>query len=448
MSRTGYTHPLVVFEHLDNGDVMWSKNRIAVLLSVCLTCLVQTLVYAIPLPVLPNYLLSHETLNLTQGHFGVIMAISTAVTVIIQPIVGRLLVSTISDKVMMSAGLLINGVITAAMLLLAECQTRTQLYYTTLTLHALASCGHSMSSVAVYVAVGAHLSDVNHIMLPAFDILFGIALLIGPLIGWPLYVHGGVKIVYIVTGGICMASALLVALFYPRKRAEGGEEADDESSPKPTKSKASYSILLKWPLILNILIIAHCYCMMTLNDVSLTFRLHSVIENWPGENSVLIFGVAGATFALLGIGFGYLSKAIADTRLYVLLALPIGAGAWILLSSIFNWCKNLFWMYLAQLLLGLSMSPMYICSYFFSLKALNGENDPGVYAVVSGVFNPTANLGGALGQFLSKYLEIPKEHPYVQRIGPDSAMIALNMILFVVLGVTMCFSRASIKTRS
>ena len=103
------------------------------------------------------------------------------------------------------------------------------------------------------------------------------------------------------------------------------------------------------------------------------------------------------------------------------------------------------WIYLAQLLLGLALSPMYMCSYLFTLKELGGENDPGVYAVVSGVFNPAANLGAATGQFVSKYLEITKEYPFVTLIGPDSAVIVLNIVLFVVLGVTMCYRRASAK---
>lgn len=357
-----------------------------------LGCLLQGSTYSHLTSFFNKFALSEK--HLTSGQYGIIMGSYCLSVAIVTPFAAKLVtMRTFLDKTIMIFGWTVDAIFCIIMAFVNSVKGGYLFFVASLIVRTLEAIGCAIGFFMLYVIIGAELSEINHIIIPIMETMYGVAVVIGPAAGGILYDYGGFRMPFFVFGGLLFGVTLLAMMFFPKPRIVSTEE----SQMKPPSIRS----VIKPAIIVNVLCSLNAFTLIPFNESTLALRLNEKFAMTASECGV-IFLCVGGMYALSSLLLGYLSKRVTDPRYLVLLGQCFILLGLILQAPLIEINQTTNVIYVAQMVFGFGSGPAFVCSYLHSLKYLaNGKETKQTYAVLSAIFTPITSIGATIGPLIA-----------------------------------------------
>ncbi|XP_003743382.2 MFS-type transporter SLC18B1-like [Galendromus occidentalis] len=339
-----------------------------------------------------------EEKDLSSAQYGVIMGANCFVMIFVSPVTAKLVdLRYFKDKNIMFVAWTIDAVFCFLFSFAYKLGPGYPFFFGSLTLRILEAFGTAVGFVMPYVITGLELNEINHIIIPVLETIYGLAVVAGPAISGILFDLGGFPLPFRVLGGALMTLMFLGICFFP----EPDERSDVEEK---TSGGGSLRRVLKFPVVVNVLCTVSSFVLLSFNESTLALRLNSKFGMSATECG-LLFLYAGGLYAFSSLFLGYISRRISDPRHLVLPCQVIILFALLLQGPLIPVEQTRGVVILAQMLLGLGAGPAFVCSYLHSLRYIsNGDESKETHAALGAIFTPATAIGGTIGPLVANVL--------------------------------------------
>ncbi|XP_003739074.1 MFS-type transporter SLC18B1-like [Galendromus occidentalis] len=398
------------------------RRKLCVLTFLCLGGLLQGATFSHINSFFNLYAL--DVKGLTSAEYGIIMGCYCFVMVFVTPPAAKLVnLKLFKDKTILFAAWTIDAAFCLMLSFAHRFPQGNQFFFGSLIIRILEAVGSAMGIIMLYVITGQELNDINHIVIPLFETIHGISVVVSPALGGILYDFGGFPMPFWVMGGALLSATMLAVGFFP----EHVSPASEEKTSQDNGTRSAW----KLPVIVNALSSMSAYVLISFNESTLARQLN-VEFGMDATESGMLFFYAGGMYAISSLVFGFLSKKISDPRYFVLLGLITSIVALVLLGPLVPVKQTKGIVILSQVLLGAGTGPSFVCSYMHSLECIsNGQNTKWTYAALSAIFTPAASIGCTIGPVMAGM--ILNNYPF-------EAVVAVNALQTAVMALLLTYT--------
>ncbi|XP_003739075.1 MFS-type transporter SLC18B1-like [Galendromus occidentalis] len=408
----------------------WKRGGL-VMIFLCLSVLLQGATYSHITSFFNVYAL--EVKGISSAAYGIIMGSYCFVVVFVTPLTAKLVsLKYFRDKTLLFIAWIIDSSFCLLMSLVYKLGRGNPFFLGSLTLRIFEACGCAMGCMMVYVIVGLELNEINHIVIPILETIYGVSVVVGPAVSGILFDVGGFPLPFWFMGGTLMALTMLGLSFFPEPRKLSPED------PAPD----SVSIWTAWefPVIVNVLCAMNAFVLISFNESTLALQLN-IKFGMSATESGMLFLFAGGTYALSSLVFGFVSKRILDPRYFVLIGQIISLVALTLQGPLIPVRQSKEILILAQILLGIGSGPCYVCSYIQSLRYLSkGKESKELYAALTAIFTPATSVGCTIGPLMAGFILDYYSYETVVAVN-----VSLTVAVAILLFCTICMGTKTFK---
>lgn len=349
--------------------------------------------YGVLAPFYPDEARHKENSNL---QIGFVFSMYAILGICSSPIVGYLLSKGVSSKTITVIALITGGGFFATLGLLDKVPEGLPFFVANIAVRIFQTCGTSICQPCFYSIVATELHEYRNVAVATLETMFGLGMMAGPALGGILYEIGGYPLPCYIFGGIVVFVGIIALLFLPRT----------EISPKTTSTISWKSLDIH--LVFDFLAIVCAISIMCFNDISLSGEL----SNYELSHSTigLVFLACASVYAVSSIGWGSIVKKVDDSRYLVVIGAILTCFAAILMRPIelIGITITLPLQILAQCLIGLGTSAIYVCSTLhgmhYAVHRLGFPDDISTHGFISGFFMTAMFLGCFIGPVLGGLL--------------------------------------------
>lgn len=367
-------------------------KRTVVLFFILVGCFLQGSTYSHLTSFFNKYALVEKDLSSSQH--GIIMGSYCFVIIFVTPITAKLVTTRrFMDKMILFFGWAVDAIFCMVMAAVSKVPSGYPFFGSALAMRLLEAIGCAIGFFMLYIIVGAEMSEINHIVIPIIETVYGVSVMVGPAISGILYDYGGFTLPFLTLGGALLVLTVLGLLIFPKPRPIPLDTVND----KPPSMWSA----MKAPIIMNIICAFNTSMLVSFNESTLAFRLNEKFGMSASESGFVFF-YAGSLYAFSSLVLGYLSRKVADPRCLVLPGQILIVVALAIQAPLMPIKQTRQTIYMAQALFGFGTGPAYVCCYLHSLKYLaNGAETKETYAVLSAIFTPMTALGSTLGPLVA-----------------------------------------------
>lgn len=343
-----------------------------------------------------SFLSEHATLvGMTTMQYGIIMGTNSVVAIIVLPLIPKFtMLNIISDKCFLITGYVIDA---TAMLAITSVDylglTGHGFFFALLALRVVQSIGASIGFTLVYSVSGVELPNHSHITVPFLETMYGTGLTLGPAISGALYDVGGFPLPFMYHSAMLFALAMVAARFLPHHSTSDAEEENGLSLKK----------ILRPTILTCMLMVATSNIVDTFNDSTLAMLLHKF--SLPTTLVGLSFFLPAGSYTVSSLVSGFLSGG-PHKHLVLLICPLITIVSLIFLAPLVPMAEHPLWLvYICQLLLGLSVGPMYVYCYLLTVADLTSISDnKSAHTATAAVTNWSAFVGCFIGPVMGSFI--------------------------------------------
>ncbi|OQR69791.1 hypothetical protein BIW11_01781 [Tropilaelaps mercedesae] len=411
-----------------------SEKTALVLFFLLVGCFFQGTTYSQLTAFFNKYALIEKGLSSSQ--YGIIMGSYCFVIIFVTPMAAKLVtMRRFMDKTILFFGWVLDATFCMIMASVSKAASGYPFFAASLCLRLLEAIGCAIGFFMLYIIVGAELSEINYIIIPIIETVYGVSVVIGPAISGVLYDYGGFSLPFLTLGGTLLGLTILALVIFPKPRPV----LPDAANEKPPSMWSA----VQGPIIVNVICSLNTFILISFNESTLALRLNEAFGMTASESG-FAFLYAGGLYAFSSLLLGYLSQRVADPRFLVLFGQVLIIVSLIIQVPLIPSEQTRQKVYLAQILFGLGTGPTFVCSYLHSLKYLaNGAETKETYAVLSAIFAPMTALGGTLGPLIAGV--ILDFYSYETVVAVNTVQTVIVMICLVV-AIIVTRSSASPKT--
>lgn len=373
----------------------WKRGS-CVLAFVCLGFLIQGANYSHMTSFFNIYALKEKGLSLAQ--YGIIMGANCFVMVFVSPLTAKLVnLRFFKDKTILFIAWATDATFCLIMSFAYKLGPGYPFFIGSLTLRLLGAFGCAIGFVMPYVMTGLELNEINHIIIPMLEAIYGLSIVAGPALSGVLFDVGGFRLPFWVLGGALSFLTILGMCFFPEPQTK-------EDAEEYLYGRRNLRSVLKLPVIVNVLCTSSSSVLLSFNESTLALRLN-VKFGMSATESGMLFLFAGGMYATSSLLLGFISKRISDARFLVLPGQIVVLVALILQGPLIPIKQTKEIVVLAQMLLGAGAGPAFVCSYLHSLRYLsNGKETKETHAALGAIFTPATAVGGTIGPLVANIL--------------------------------------------
>lgn len=408
----------------------WRRGA-CVLIFLCLGCLLQGATYSHVTSFFNVYALEQK--GLSSAEYGVIMGSYCFVIVFVTPLTARIVnLKCFKDKTLLLVGWAIDAMFCLLMSFTHHLAQRHAFFFGSLILRGLEATGCAIGFLMLYVITGLELNAINHIVIPLLETIYGVSIVLGPAVSGMLFDLGGYPLPFWAMGATLLTTLFLAMFLFPKPVKTPPEE--------DAAKHGGISQAWRIPVIVNVLCTMSAFAVISFNDSTLAMRM-KVKFGMNATESGLLFLYCGGTYAIFGLLLGLISKRIPDLRYLVFSGQLLTLVALTLQGPLIPMEQTKGIVILAQILLGASAGPSFVCSYMQSLRYLsNGEETKEMYAALSALFTPACSIGCSIGPFMSGI--ILDHYSYEVAVAVNVVQTALMALLLI---STICVCDKTVK---
>ncbi|XP_003740074.1 MFS-type transporter SLC18B1 [Galendromus occidentalis] len=343
-----------------------------------------------------SFLSEHaQRVGMSTMQYGIIMGTNSVVAITVLPLIPKFtMLNIISDKCFLIIGYLIDA---TAMLAITSVDflglTGSSFFFALLALRIVQSVGASIGFTLVYSVSGVELPDHSHLTVPFLETMYGTGLTLGPAISGALYDLGGFPLPFTYHSAMLFGLAFVAGRFLPQHAPADSEEERGLSLKK----------MLRPTILICMLMVATSNIVDTFNDSTLAMLLHRF--SLPTTLVGLSFFLSAGSYTASSLVSGLLSDG--PHRQLVLLICPlITIISLIFLAPLVPMAEHPLWLvYICQLLLGLSVGPMYVYCYLLTVADLTSISDnKTAHTATAAVTNWSAFVGCFIGPVMGNFI--------------------------------------------
>ncbi|XP_040583649.1 MFS-type transporter SLC18B1 isoform X1 [Lepeophtheirus salmonis] len=251
----------------------------------------------------PFYTQEAQSKGMTVSETGMVYSVAFITTIIFAPIFGKH-ISRIGSKQLFIGGTFLAGTTNILFGLLEWVYDRTSFFALSMAIRIVTATGEAAFFSSIY-PLAAQAVDVSSrsIVLSVMETMFGIGLMIGPLIGGLLYELGGFCLPFVISGSILFICSIISSHILSVKYTNQSHQGRDSSK---AFKESSFTELLKIPSIFLTNLVLCC------TSMSVSWYLPSLqpflVKKFDmGPVAVgIMFMLDGATYAVFSPIWGYL----------------------------------------------------------------------------------------------------------------------------------------------
>ncbi|XP_022692746.1 MFS-type transporter SLC18B1-like [Varroa jacobsoni] len=333
--------------------------------------------------------------GMTVAQYGIIMSANSVVAITMLPVIARLtMLNLINDKTFLVLGYLLDATGMLCMISVYYFALEgTGLFFALLGLRILQSLGASIGFNLVYSVSGSQLPNLSHISVPFLECTYGIGLTIGPAISGALYDTGGFVLPFLYHSSVLYILVIVAYLFLPSSSSSAAEETG-----------VSLKQLIRPTILVCMLMVTTSNIVDTFNDSTFAMLLSKYALSTTAVG--LSFFLPAGSYTVSSLTSGFLTQRTAARRLILLICAISTIAAMLFIPPLVPLRDHPLWVvYVAQLILGLSIGPFYVCCYLMICDDLCQITDSKIaHTATAAVTNWSSFLGCFIGPVLGNFI--------------------------------------------
>ncbi|OQR77277.1 MFS-type transporter SLC18B1-like [Tropilaelaps mercedesae] len=396
-----------------------SRRQWIVMTVAMLGVLANTSTYGVLAPFYPKEARLKDNSNF---QIGVVFSAYAVLGFFSSPIVGYLLSTGVSSKVILVTGIFIGGGFFAVMGLLHRVLPGTPFFIANLACRLVQTFGASTCSTCFYSIVAAELPNYRNIAIATLEMTFGLGMMLGPALGGVLYELGGYPLPCYVFGGLACVVGVVAVVCLPRTEL-----------PDTPIAKINWRAI-DIQLIFDMLATNCALSIMNYNDVSLSSELEAY--GMSQSRMGLVFLICAMVYAVSSMLWGSCVRRVGDSRYLVVAGALIAAlGVFLMRPVEKAGVKITLPLQIgAQSLLGLGMSAMYVCSTLhgmhYAVHRLGFSDDISTHGFISGIFMASMFSGCFIGPIVGGLLSDAFGYATTLEVGTYWVLATASCVIF------------------